>query len=140
MPHGIAFSVIPSLCLHHTHSAFLSLLCMLVHECHTCRYAQSQHPRFPLAPTFTHCLACTVLFYFVSTKQIPIQHAPVTHMLSVVASHLPATTASTHYETPLFLPPSHIYRALLFIRSHFCLWFAHTCFSLSHIFSQTCIH
>lgn len=29
---------------------------------HSCACAQSQHPHFPLAPTFTHSLACTVLF------------------------------------------------------------------------------
>ena len=72
---------------HHIHSAFLSLLCILVHECRAWRYAQSQHPHFPLAPTFTHTLACTVLFYFASTKQIPVQAYSLSHTCFMLQPH-----------------------------------------------------
>lgn len=78
MPHSLAFAVSCTLRAYLVHTWLFSqcffltpvyisagVLCMKI--------CQSQLPHLPLAPTFTHSLACTVLCYFVSTKQIPVQ-------------------------------------------------------------------
>lgn len=116
----------------------------LSHSCVCCsarRCVQSQHLHCPFAPTFTHSFTRTVLFCFVSTKQIPVQ----AHSLSCTC----------------FLLQPHIYLSLLRALAAKSLIFSlfltftersfsrdfpssvsvlHThAFSLLHIFSQTCI-
>jgi len=95
VPHGLAFTVSCTLrgdltlTVFTTHKALLShsLVHTVGHECRARRYAQSQHPHFPLAPALTHSLACTALFYFVSTKQIPIQACSLSHTCFLQQPH-----------------------------------------------------
>lgn len=108
---GLAFTVscvlrgylAPTLFTTHRPLFSHSLVHPVADECRAQTYAQSQHPHFPLAPTFTHSLACTILFYFTSTKQIPIQAPSLSHtcFLLQLRAHLSLLQAPT-MKSPIF--------------------------------------
>lgn len=120
VPHRLAFTVscmfrgylaLPSPRAHtHTHTVLFShsLVHTVVHKRRAQRYAQSQHPHFPFAPTFSHTPAGTGLFYLHLIRKFPYRHGPChtltcqycMHLLQnpsgfATCSHLPSAPSHT---------------------------------------------
>lgn len=135
-------------CIHsilHAHLGVSHCDCLyLSHSCVCCsawRCVQSQHLHCPFAPTFTHSFTRTVLFCFVSTKQIPVQACSLSRTCFLLQPHiylsLLRALAAKFLIFSLFLTFTEHSFSRDFPSSVSVL---HThAFSLLHIFSQTCI-
>lgn len=122
MPHSLAFAGSCTLRAYLTRTRLFSQ-CFFLTPVHISagvlcmEICQSQLPHFPLAPTFTHSLACTVLFYFVSTKQIPIQAGSLSHTCFLLQPHTCHSCKSSLWNPSFFATFSHLLSAPFYIVS-----------------------